>query len=452
MGTDMTGAKRKRPRDYLRRCKTIVKGQLGRGGEEGATGAPNGLEREFDEVKRELRRVVVHRESASLLLMGARGSGKRLTLARAIASLEAEEDSGDKRSVVITLNGLFHTDEALALRYIASVLAESPAGPSRDLERGSYATNLAFILECLECHALQGVPVLFVLCEMQAFTEVGQQTLLYTLLDLGQNKGVNIGVVCLSCRLDVTQQLEKRVLSRLGTSRIIFKHHPHERLCASLADLLQVGEGLSKDKDEEKFRLDWNKSVLEVLSNDNERVCSSFMRWSSLGRSFKWFSTLLLTTVCRISPDEPRLTYQGILAAAEYLDPNLDLQMLQSLPGPELLVTVAMSRLERRSADPDPYCFDALQRECEAFHRLYPDMGAAHYYPRAVLYHAFTTLWRTGIVEKKGRTARKPGVPGQYDLVSMAINPQVVVTALKQKAVACPTVIEQWCIHCVPRS
>jgi len=168
-------------------------------------------------------------ESNSLLLLGARGSGKSLLVNTALEDLNSKHPDDFH---IIRLNGFLQTDDKLALREIWRQLGrEMHVAEEETGEVTSYADTMASLLSVLsqpdelaeaESMAVDEVvkttskSVIFVLDEFDLFTTHPRQTLLYNLFDIAQARKAPIAVVGCSTRMDVVECLEKRVKSRFS--------------------------------------------------------------------------------------------------------------------------------------------------------------------------------------------------------------------------------------------
>ncbi|KAI9671070.1 MAG: hypothetical protein M1831_005155 [Alyxoria varia] len=198
-----------------------------------------------------LHQTVAHGESNSLLLIGARGTGKTALVEDVLAELSTDENHRDNFHT-IRLNGFFQTDDKLALREIWRQLGremELDEHEQREVGGGArnYADTLATLLALFshtpdtamddaqpnESGAVNGdntpqnatntdnaqiaaKSVLFILTEFDLFASRPRQTLLYNLLDIAQSQKAPIAVLGLSTRIDVAEGLEKRVKSRFS--------------------------------------------------------------------------------------------------------------------------------------------------------------------------------------------------------------------------------------------
>jgi origin recognition complex subunit 4 len=103
---------------------------------------------------------------------------------------------------------------------------------------GSFAEHLSFLLASLKVGNMSSKPIIFILEEFDSFCTHKNQTLLYNLFDIAQSRAVPICVIGVSCQIDVTELLEKRVNSRFS--------HRHLNLmpCQEFAPFLDLATKL----------------------------------------------------------------------------------------------------------------------------------------------------------------------------------------------------------------
>ena len=181
-----------------------------------------GLEDEYRKVQQLVEQTVVAGEGNSMVVIGARGSGKT-TLVENVLSDLALEHKDDYH--VVRLNGFIHTDDKLALREIwRQINREMEVEDISTTRMSSYADTLSSLLALLshpgehaESDADQTAKsVIFVLDEFDLFTTHPRQTLLYNLFDIAQSRKAPITVLGLTTKIDVAENLEKRVKSRFS--------------------------------------------------------------------------------------------------------------------------------------------------------------------------------------------------------------------------------------------
>jgi origin recognition complex subunit 4 len=181
-----------------------------------------GLDEEYKSVHQVVEQTITAGEGNSMLVIGARGSGKTALVNKVL--FEVSKENGGQYHVV-RLNGFIHTDDKIALREIWRQLGkemdieEDGSGPGKN-----YADTLATLLALLSHPSEQtgevtdqvAKAVIFVMDEFDLFATHPRQTLLYNLFDIAQSRKAPIAVLGLTTRIDVTNSLEKRVKSRFS--------------------------------------------------------------------------------------------------------------------------------------------------------------------------------------------------------------------------------------------
>ena len=179
-----------------------------------------GLDDEYKKVYQLVEHTVVAGEGNSMLLIGARGSGKTALVGKVLFEL-----SKDRREDfhVVKLNGFVHTDDKLALREIWRQLGKEMEIEEDGLSK-NYADTLSTLLALLSHPSEQtgqeteqvAKAVVFVMDEFDLFASHPRQTLLYNLFDIAQSRKAPIAVLGLTTKIDVAESLEKRVKSRFS--------------------------------------------------------------------------------------------------------------------------------------------------------------------------------------------------------------------------------------------
>lgn len=181
-----------------------------------------GLDEEYKSVYRVVEHTITAGEGNSMLVIGARGSGKTALVNKVLTEI-ARDNCGDYH--IVRLNGFIHTDDKIALREIwrqlgkEMAIEEDGSGPGKN-----YADTLTTLLALLshpsehtgEMTDQVAKAVIFVMDEFDLFAQHPRQTLLYNLFDIAQSRKAPIAVLGLTTRIDVTNSLEKRVKSRFS--------------------------------------------------------------------------------------------------------------------------------------------------------------------------------------------------------------------------------------------
>ena len=180
------------------------------------------LSDEYAKVNTVISQTITAGESNSMLLIGARGSGKTALVNRVLRE-QTKEHPDDFHAV--RLNGFIHTDDKIALREIWRQLGREMDLDEEENTTRNYADTLASLLALLS-HPLElgqeqapgqtNKSVIFVLDEFELFASHPRQTLLYNLFDIAQSRKAPIAVLGLTTRIDVAESLEKRVKSRFS--------------------------------------------------------------------------------------------------------------------------------------------------------------------------------------------------------------------------------------------
>ncbi|KZF25326.1 hypothetical protein L228DRAFT_280574 [Xylona heveae TC161] len=181
-----------------------------------------GHETEYRKVHQLVKQTVVAGEGNSMLVIGARGTGKTVLVESVISSLKREHD---EEFHVIRLDGFFQTDDRLALREIWRQLGREMDEEEAMTKSSNYADTLSSFLALLshpselsetEEAGQTSKSVVFIINEFDLFAAHPRQTLLYNLFDIAQSRKAPIAVIGATTRVDIMESLEKRVKSRFS--------------------------------------------------------------------------------------------------------------------------------------------------------------------------------------------------------------------------------------------
>ncbi|KAI9783509.1 MAG: hypothetical protein M1839_003679 [Geoglossum umbratile] len=318
-----------------------------------------GLDDEHGKIRQLFEQTVVAGEGNSMLVIGARGSGKSTLVERVISEISREHREDFH---TVRLNGFIHTDDRLALREIWRQLGiEMEVEDDLTGKTSNYADILSSLLALLS-HPSElsenatnhiAKSVIFVLNEFDLFASHPRQTLLYNLFDIAQGRKAPILVLGLTTRIDVVESLEKRVKSR-------FSHrHVHLGLPKSLGafwDICKQALLVSKDdiqtaeqiealmRDQEGGFLEvWN-NVVEGLGNDAEfkRLLQSIFYTT---KGVKDFYVACLLPIANLSPQTLYLTGRDFIENS-LAPPESKLHILEGLSDLELSLLIAAARLD----------------------------------------------------------------------------------------------------------
>ncbi|OJD16851.1 hypothetical protein AJ78_03041 [Emergomyces pasteurianus Ep9510] len=212
------------------------------------------LDSQYQTVHQLVEQTVVAGEGNSLLLLGSRGCGKTAVVEAVISSLA--NDHRDHFHVV-RLNGFIHTDDRIALREIWRQLGREMNTEDETSKTISYADTMASLLALLshpeELFGVSEDPnaiataksVIIVLDEFDLFAHHPRQTLLYNLFDIAQARKAPVAILGLTTKVDVTENLEKRVKSRFS-HRYVFL--PRPRTFNEFSDICKAGISVNEEE------------------------------------------------------------------------------------------------------------------------------------------------------------------------------------------------------------
>ncbi|XP_078580458.1 origin recognition complex subunit 4-like [Branchiostoma floridae x Branchiostoma japonicum] len=371
-------------------------------------------------------------ESNSALIIGPRGAGKTMLLSSVLAELKENRDFRDN-VLEVHLNGLLQTDDRIALKEITRQLQlENVVG---DRVFGSFADNLAFLLEALKKGSRDSQAVLFVLEEFDLFAHHKNQTLLYNLFDVAQSQQAPITVIGLTCRLDVIELLEKRVKSRFSHRQIhLFNSLTFDQYLGVFQSLLVLPAEF-RDKN---FCGKWNKHV-ESLSDD-PGVTSILKKLYDTSKDIRTLKMFLMLPLARISPSHPRLEMSDFVEAHKMLTADSKSNTLHGLSVLELCLVVAMRRLSDVFVN-QPFNFQMVYNEYQKF--VQTRSHAVQSFDRPVVLKAFEHLQQMELV----RAAEGAGIGGrgqkEFRPMLLMIDKSQLMQAI-QKYPACPTEVKHW--------
>lgn len=320
-----------------------------------------GLDDEHAKIANLIEQTISAGESNSMLVIGARGSGKTAIVESILQDQTTKQPDAFH---AVRLNGFIHTDDKIALREIWRQL-----GREMDIDdEGSknYADTLTTLLALLSHPSELGQEtdqvtksVVFILDEFELFATHPRQTLLYNLFDIAQSRKAPIAVLGLTTRFDVAEALEKRVKSR-------FSHrHVHLSLAKSYGTFKEMCQSsllpysLQATRISEEGRTVWEALITDLFS---EPVFNTHMRQIYYtSKSVPAFNTSMLmaiSTLPSLSTGDAHATTSiqtSILlshiisssASAVYTlaPPDNKLALLQSLPTLSLALLIAAARL-----------------------------------------------------------------------------------------------------------
>ena len=473
--------------------------------------APVHLRKQFEEFYRKLHPCLVQREgknNASAFLQGSRGSGKSLLLNQCLQAFQDELMASNKQVFhKVQLNGIVTPGDqvSLVVREILRQLSteayqqtKSTTIHSSDsnkrvktnndrfeellrLKRTSFTNNIQLLNEILKLACIDGVPILFVLEELDAFIgstpsssvqeetsieNVGKdrQVLLYHLLDRVATQGSFVSFVGLPCHYGTIGMLEKRIRSRAEGTSCFLQFGP----CASLETLKDIV--LSKlddddDDDDDDTAKTLRRQLSELLSkptDDTEpvhrRVYEVLNRDQRLGKDIRWFSrvfTIALSLFRQDCVSQLRLTTNNANVAlplfdAKYLkealvdmggsfltdsgerdlaivddmavDPRI--QALIDLSGPQVALVLASRRILARDSHRENYTVSLTLGRILEEYRSY--QGNSNRYNNHVLYKSFRDLLELNVFRAASDHSGAAPLQFNHDISVYSMDPNIL--------------------------
>lgn len=174
------------------------------------------LQEAVDFIKENVKSTIEQSFNNSIIVFGAPGSGKTMTVSRVCSQVDAEWNTvpGDPKVGIVRLSGMAFSDEKSAFKEIARQICITLN--LEYLKNASFGENIKFLLSILKAMADANKAALFILEDFDLFAQAQKQTFLYCLLDSLQKSNAKAIVVGTTCRHDCLDLLEKRVRSRFS--------------------------------------------------------------------------------------------------------------------------------------------------------------------------------------------------------------------------------------------
>jgi Cdc6-like AAA superfamily ATPase len=437
------------------------------------------------------------RVNVSAFIQGPRGSGKTLLLNRVLQALEDEisqtrataVDHNESAAAVplfrmVYINGLVVPGHSVTtiVREILQQLSDaaqqetmarkrakrdavgSKVGSQQDgrcddheeedrlgkllhLKQTSFSNQLQLLTEIIQLASVDGIPILFVLDELETFLSHGGQLLMYHLLDRISTEGSFCSLIGLTCDSSILTRLDKRIKSRAeGTAKFVLTGR-----CPSFTDLRRILCSLVSPDDDDDT--DAAKSLRDEVCQyfqkpaetsatapptQHPRLYDTLLRAYRTGKDVRWFCRLVFLALAIYRGDlldeqastETNCSATDCAFQSKYLEDalfdmgravNQDsaisthadsesagaadhlVQALCDLPGPSVALVLAARRILER----DSSSHGALQSETSVspqltLHRMLHEYqssyrGQTANYSGPILHHAFAELLEIGI-------------------------------------------------------
>jgi len=409
-----------------------------------------GVEDECEQLEELVTRAVQNGESSSTLLVGPPGCGKSFVIKKSLGNVRKKK----LPFLQVTLDGLIHTDDVMALREITRQLSLGnhggiPSKTATKASKGTFAQHLRFLLSILFEGAHTGsdsggIPLVFILDHFEAFARRRKQTLLYNLLDLTQSRDARLVLIGSTHRIDAVDQLEKRVRSRFDHREMILKHPSKETLEKILLERLVL-------QDSNKLHERWNERITKLVTT-NQKLKSMHI----LGNTVGWYLRLFDFALARLrmqhrrSKHPQKLLSKDLTEARKALEIDVRLEILECLSMVEILLISSMIHLER-VRETSAFNFEMVVAHALKFYKNEDQLEKQ--VSKAVAMKAFEHLLDLHIIVPSSESSssgqgRLVFVEVEFRLVRLMIDPDDFLEEIKEnKRIRCPVALQHWAIE-----
>lgn len=316
------------------------------------------LAQPYKELHSILSRTLEDGESHMALLIGPQGLGKTVITEQAINDLKLAHNDN---FITIRLSGSLHSTEQHAVREIARqldlALKTEGSTESSTFEKRAISDTFANILLTLEApteakkseSASKELPmrVIFVIDEIDKYTDTPKQMLLYNLFELTQNPNVPICVLGSTTKLNIRDLFEKRVRSRFS-QRIITTC-----LADSIETFWENASSALKVANEESIKFadalycdQWNQSIDKLFSG--KLVMPTLYQCYFTTKSIGQFKQICMLPVSQIQAQNPFPNANGFEIYSRSLSDGVEAK-IAACSRLELMMVVAAARWVHRS-------------------------------------------------------------------------------------------------------
>ncbi|KAH8233124.1 hypothetical protein KR026_004540 [Drosophila bipectinata] len=427
----------------------------------------HGYKEERSNVRQLLQRTAEMGESNSLLLIGPRGAGKT-TLINAVLTDLIDNRSFVENTLIVHLDGNLHTDDRVALKSITLQMRLENAADGKVF--GSFAENLAFLLQCLKAGGRQSKSVVFILEEFDLFCAHHNQTLLYNLFDVSQSAQAPICVLGVTCRLDVIELLEKRVKSRFSHRQVFLfpSSGRFEEYFARVEELLSLPEnkslGLASDRlrrlskiqsealslgrkhfdpadgegIDQSFRKAWNTQLHKMLATQHAQRSLQMLYDFDISEAF--LRNFLFRLVAQVRPETPNITADQLRTMANHYECDDKIELLCGLSVLELCLIIAIKHHSEIN-DRDPFNFEIIFARLSKFAKVSSTMQGME---RSIVLKAFEHLRIGELIMPVSVSSSSSGkVQKEFEKHKLALTYGQIQQAV-QRYQALPTEVAQW--------
>lgn len=260
-------------------------------------------------------RTIEDGESHMALLIGSHGLGKTALVEKAMENL-ASSESGV--FIAIRLSGSLQATEQHVVREIArqldAALHTEKSADSSTFEKRAISDTFANILLTLETsvesrkdkESTKELPtrIIFVIDEIEKYTDTPRQMLLYNLFELTQNPKVPICVLGVTTKVNIRDMFEKRVRSRFS-QRIITTHLAGslEEFWGNASQTLRIEAIKFAQFGDQQYPKKWNEYIdtLDKMKPVLQTLYQCFFTTKSIGE-FKQSCMLPIRQISSAAP------------------------------------------------------------------------------------------------------------------------------------------------------
>nr|CAB3264577.1 origin recognition complex subunit 4 [Phallusia mammillata] len=385
-----------------------------------------------------LQRTVEFGESNSVLVVGAKGSGKSTLINRVLEDIHNDSKNA-KNLLIVKLNGYLQTDDRIALAEITRQLKlENTIG---DKVFGSFAETLAFLLEALRSGDMsKSQPIIIILEEFDLFAQHKNQTLLYNLFDIAQAGTTPLAVIGITCRLDVMELLEKRVKSRFSHRQIyICNPSTLENYVQQFTDVLLLDKAFGKTAKHKAFVKKWNSHVENLTKNSS--VLEILHKQFNYCKEASPLHQILFLPVCSLSQEHQEITPADIAESSQLIFNDSKANILHGVSVLELCLIIAMSHLTN-IYEGEPFNFQMVYNEFLKFSQKKSHI--LQNYTKPVVLKAFEHLIELELLKTKDHFMTHSGkLQKEYRPMILLVDHSQLREAVA-KYPGCPTDVKQW--------
>ncbi|XP_041458650.1 origin recognition complex subunit 4-like isoform X2 [Lytechinus variegatus] len=315
-----------------------------------------------------------------------------------------------------------------------SALVIGPRGSGKSM--GSFAENLAFLLESLKKDSSGAQSILFIVDEFDLFAHHKNQTLLYNLFDVCQSAQTPITVIGVTCRLDVVELLEKRVKSRFSHRQIhVFNTLTFEQYCNVFKETLTLPSNFM----DKMFAKEWNNHVKELTGDCT--VTEILEKTYSLDKSIRSLYSLMLLPIARISADRPTFEGQQLLESRKLHSADSKAAMLHGVSILQLCLIIAMRHLTDLY-EGDPFNFEMVYNEYQKF--IQKKSHTVQQFDKSVVLKAFEHLVALELVKPaEHSTGSSTRTQKEYRAMSILVTSSQLIESLSSYP-SCPSELQHW--------